>query len=92
MYLPISLSRKQTSANIYPTKGSAGFWWDVYHYGGRDEGTGHGGCPVAAGAKWILNKWVYSHNQWDRQGHAWMKPIVITSFSRLKIIEIIIDR
>ena len=61
-----SFFRSQAEALVYPTKGSAAFWWDIYHYGGRDQGTAHGGCPVAMGTKWILNKWVYSHNQWNR--------------------------
>ncbi len=24
----------------------------------------HGGCPVLVGSKWILNKWIYSFDQW----------------------------
>ena len=50
---------------VHPTKGSAAFWWDLTHQNLRDIGTKHGGCPVAVGSKWILNKWVYSYNQWN---------------------------
>jgi len=61
-----SFFQPPSSVTVHPTKGSAAFWWDLTHQNLRDQGTKHGGCPVAVGSKWILNKWVYSYNQWDK--------------------------
>ena len=51
---------------LQPTRGAAGFWFGLRDDGVRDDYAGHGGCPVIAGTKWILNKWINSFNQWDR--------------------------
>jgi len=56
-----------TQVTVWPTKGSAAFWFSLYTDGTRDPASSHGGCPVAVGSKWILNKWIYSFNNWDRQ-------------------------
>ena len=26
----------------------------------------HGGCPVIAGNKWIINKWIMTFAQWNK--------------------------
>ena len=41
---------------VWPTKGSAAFWFNLDRKGHRDPKTCHGGCPVLKGSKWILNK------------------------------------
>jgi prolyl 4-hydroxylase len=51
---------------VWPTKGSAAFWYDVDKKGYRDRDTLHGGCPVLQGTKWILNKWIYYFDQWPK--------------------------
>ena len=51
---------------LWPTKGAAGFWFGLYTDGKRDQYMLHGGCPVVIGSKWIVNKWVYTFNQWDK--------------------------
>jgi len=51
---------------VWPTKGSVAFWFSLLNDGRRDLGTSHGGCPVAVGAKWIFNKWIFSFNNWAR--------------------------
>ena len=56
-----------TEVTIRPTRGSAAFWFSLFTDGVRDPASSHGGCPVAVGDKWILNKWIYSFNNWDRQ-------------------------
>ena len=56
-----------TRVNIWPTRGSAAFWFSLYRDGVRDPASSHGGCPVAVGSKWILNKWIYSFNNWNKQ-------------------------
>ena len=51
---------------VWPTKGSAAFWFNLDRKGFRDRRTVHGGCPVLQGSKWILNKWVYYFDQVDK--------------------------
>eukprot|EP00094_Tigriopus_californicus_P006961 TCALIF_06702-PA protein Name:"Similar to P4HA2 Prolyl 4-hydroxylase subunit alpha-2 (Gallus gallus)" AED:0.31 eAED:0.31 QI:0/0/0/1/0/0/2/0/1029 len=51
---------------VWPTKGSAAFWYDLNLKGSRNIHTNHGGCPVLKGSKWILNKWVYYFDQYKR--------------------------
>ena len=49
-----------------PKKGSAVFWinLDAAHW--KDPRSTHGGCPVLKGTKWILNKWIFSFDQWKK--------------------------
>ena len=54
------------TTTIRPTRGAVAFWFSLLADGRRDPQTSHGGCPVAVGSKWIINKWVYSFNQWAR--------------------------
>ena len=49
---------------LEPRKGSAAFWINLTSCHKRDYRTKHGGCPVLKGSKWILNKWIYSWDQW----------------------------
>ena len=49
---------------IRPTKGSAAFWINLANCHQKDERAQHAGCPVLKGSKWILNKWIYSWEQW----------------------------
>ena len=51
---------------LWPTRGAAGFWWGLFSDGSKDLSATHGGCPVLAGSKWILNKWVMTFDQWNR--------------------------
>ena len=49
-----------------PVKGAASFWYDLTSEGYRDTTTQHGGCPVLKGSKWILNKWMYSFDNYEK--------------------------
>jgi prolyl 4-hydroxylase len=49
-----------------PKKGAAAFWYDLNAKGHRDLFTQHGGCPVLKGSKWILNKWIYYFDNWNK--------------------------
>ena len=49
-----------------PEKGAAAFWYDLTSEGYRDRSTAHGGCPVLKGSKWILNKWMYSFDNFAK--------------------------
>ncbi len=51
------------SQAVSPQKGSAAFWIDLERSGKRELRSSHGGCPVAVGSKWILNKWMYYYDQ-----------------------------
>ena len=51
---------------VWPTKGSVAFWFDTDKKGHRDQRTLHGGCPIIQGSKWILNKWLYFYDQFDK--------------------------
>ena len=51
---------------IMPKKGSAAFWYNLTSDGYRDPFTRHGGCPVLKGSKWILNKWMYSFDNFAK--------------------------
>ncbi|TRY73565.1 hypothetical protein TCAL_06704 [Tigriopus californicus] len=50
---------------VWPTKGSAAFWLDLTPIGFRDSRTLHAGCPILKGSKWILNKWIFSYDQFQ---------------------------
>jgi len=51
---------------VQPSKGSVAFWFGLDRKGYRDHALLHGGCPVLAGTKWIMNKWTYYYDQWER--------------------------
>ncbi|XP_042223975.1 prolyl 4-hydroxylase subunit alpha-2-like [Homarus americanus] len=53
----------RAGVTIWPKRGSAAFWWNLYRSGVGDENTRHGGCPVLHGSKWICNKWVHYNDQ-----------------------------
>eukprot|EP00095_Tigriopus_kingsejongensis_P001287 snap_masked-scaffold359_size197282-processed-gene-0.15 protein:Tk01287 transcript:snap_masked-scaffold359_size197282-processed-gene-0.15-mRNA-1 annotation:"prolyl 4-hydroxylase subunit alpha-2 isoform x2" len=48
---------------VWPTRGSAAFWLSLAPDGRRNIQTTHAGCPILKGSKWILNKWLYSYDQ-----------------------------
>ena len=44
---------------LWPTKGSAAFWYNLYPSGQGDYLTRHAACPVLVGSKWgefLINK------------------------------------
>ncbi len=49
---------------VWPSKGDAITWYNLWRNGQRDGLTWHGGCPVIKGSKWITNKWI----RWYYQG------------------------
>ncbi len=38
--------------SLWPQKGSAAFWYNLYPNGEGNEMTQHAGCPVLTGSKW----------------------------------------
>ena len=70
---------KEYEGTVQPTKGSAAFWMNLLSCHSKDSRSIHGGCPVLKGSKWILNKWIYSWDQWKNlpcylQPHATIHP------------------
>ena len=51
---------------IMPERGAAAFWYDLKSDLTRDEASLHAGCPVIKGNKWILNKWLYSYDNFHK--------------------------
>ena len=49
---------------LNPKKGSAAFWVNIFSCHRKDSRAIHAGCPVLTGSKWIVNKWMYSWDQW----------------------------
>ncbi|KAM6898281.1 prolyl 4-hydroxylase subunit alpha-1-like [Lycodopsis pacificus] len=50
-------------AAIWPKKGSAVFWYNLYPSGEGDYRTRHAACPVLVGNKWVSNKWIHERGQ-----------------------------
>ena len=48
---------------LWPKKGSAAYWWNLYRNGEGDMLTRHAACPVLVGSKWISNKWFHERGQ-----------------------------
>ena len=48
---------------LWPSKGSAAFWFNLHASGEGDYLTRHAACPVLAGTKWVCNKWIHERGQ-----------------------------
>ncbi|XP_034405767.1 prolyl 4-hydroxylase subunit alpha-2 isoform X1 [Cyclopterus lumpus] len=50
-------------AAIWPRKGTAVFWFNLFRSGEGDYRTRHAACPVLVGSKWVSNKWIHERGQ-----------------------------
>ncbi|XP_034540280.1 prolyl 4-hydroxylase subunit alpha-2-like isoform X2 [Notolabrus celidotus] len=50
-------------ASIWPRKGTAVFWYNLFKSGEGDYRTRHAACPVLVGSKWVSNKWIHERGQ-----------------------------
>ncbi|XP_073680274.1 prolyl 4-hydroxylase subunit alpha-2 isoform X2 [Garra rufa] len=50
-------------AVIWPRKGTAVFWYNLFKSGEGDYRTRHAACPVLVGSKWVSNKWIHERGQ-----------------------------
>uniref|UniRef100_A0AAR2KJ63 procollagen-proline 4-dioxygenase n=1 Tax=Pygocentrus nattereri TaxID=42514 RepID=A0AAR2KJ63_PYGNA len=50
-------------AVIWPRKGTAVFWYNLFRSGEGDYRTRHAACPVLVGSKWVSNKWIHERGQ-----------------------------
>ena len=75
----------QYEGTVQPTKGSAAFWVNLASCHTKDERAKHAGCPVLKGSKWILNRWIYSWEQW-KYWPCYLEPLqTIFSFSGIPL-------
>ena len=61
-----AFTSKNFEGTVEPIKGSAAFWMNLSSCHMKDARATHGGCPVLKGSKWIVNKWIYSWDQWKK--------------------------
>ncbi|XP_063784254.1 prolyl 4-hydroxylase subunit alpha-2 isoform X2 [Pseudophryne corroboree] len=50
-------------AAVWPRKGTAVFWYNLFRSGEGDYRTRHAACPVLVGSKWVSNKWFHERGQ-----------------------------
>ncbi|XP_019950609.1 prolyl 4-hydroxylase subunit alpha-1b isoform X2 [Paralichthys olivaceus] len=55
-------------AAVWPRKGTAVFWYNLFASGEGDYSTRHAACPVLVGNKWVSNKWIHE------RGQEWRRP------------------
>ncbi|XP_012939002.1 prolyl 4-hydroxylase subunit alpha-1 [Aplysia californica] len=48
---------------LFPKKGNAAFWYNLYKNGDGIYNTRHAACPVLVGTKWVANKWIHERGQ-----------------------------
>ncbi|CAL1543171.1 unnamed protein product [Lymnaea stagnalis] len=48
---------------LFPKKGNAAFWYNLYRNGEGIYNTRHAACPVLVGTKWVANKWIHERGQ-----------------------------
>ena len=61
---PTAFTKSNFEGILSPTRGSAAFWTNMLSCHKTDTRSNHAGCPVLMGSKWILNKWLFSWDQW----------------------------
>ncbi|XP_055380990.1 prolyl 4-hydroxylase subunit alpha-1-like [Condylostylus longicornis] len=49
--------------SVWPKKGSAAFWFNLFADGEGDLRTKHAACPVLTGSKWVANLWIHERGQ-----------------------------
>ncbi|XP_060097201.1 prolyl 4-hydroxylase subunit alpha-1 isoform X6 [Heteronotia binoei] len=53
----------EVGASVWPRKGTAVFWYNLFPSGEGDYSTRHAACPVLVGNKWVSNKWIHERGQ-----------------------------
>ncbi|XP_048843567.1 prolyl 4-hydroxylase subunit alpha-1a isoform X1 [Brienomyrus brachyistius] len=53
----------EVGAAVWPKKGTAVFWYNLFASGEGDYSTRHAACPVLVGSKWVSNKWIHERGQ-----------------------------
>ncbi|XP_066146817.1 prolyl 4-hydroxylase subunit alpha-1 isoform X1 [Euwallacea fornicatus] len=60
---------------LWPRKGTAAFWHNLFPSGEGDKRTRHAACPVLAGSKWVSNKWIHELGQEFRRQCTMERPL-----------------
>uniref|UniRef100_A0A4W6E873 procollagen-proline 4-dioxygenase n=1 Tax=Lates calcarifer TaxID=8187 RepID=A0A4W6E873_LATCA len=72
-------------AAVWPKKGTAVFWYNLYPSGEGDYRTRHAACPVLVGNKWVSNKWIHERGQeFRRLGNFSLHPLLSPPLSVLE--------
>ncbi|XP_043065089.1 prolyl 4-hydroxylase subunit alpha-2-like [Drosophila ficusphila] len=53
----------ELNITVFPSFGSALFWYNLDWKGNDHMKSMHTGCPVIVGSKWVVTKWVYDMGQ-----------------------------
>ncbi|BHF74746.1 Prolyl 4-hydroxylase, alpha polypeptide [Sparganum proliferum] len=53
----------RTGARVQPVERAAVFWYNLLRSGDGDVRSRHAACPVLAGSKWVMNKWIRERGQ-----------------------------
>ncbi|VDO15965.1 unnamed protein product [Rodentolepis nana] len=53
----------KTGSVARPVARSMVFWYNLLSSGDGDLRSRHGACPVLAGTKWVMNKWIRAAGQ-----------------------------
>ncbi|VDL98379.1 unnamed protein product [Schistocephalus solidus] len=53
----------RTGARVQPVERAAVFWYNLHRSGDGDVRSRHAACPVLAGSKWVMNKWIRERGQ-----------------------------
>ena len=57
---------KDHEGSLSSEKGAALIWFNLKPSGFPDENQWHGGCPVAAGMKFVVTRWFKQYHQWRK--------------------------
>nr|XP_008104883.1 PREDICTED: prolyl 4-hydroxylase subunit alpha-1 isoform X2 [Anolis carolinensis] len=64
----------EVGASVWPRKGTAVFWYNLFPSGEGDYSTRHAACPVLVGNKWVSNKWIHE------RGQEFRRPCTLSEF------------
>ena len=80
-----AFTTKNYEGILTPQKGSAGFWINLSSCHMKDLRAKHAGCPVLEGVKWIMNKWIYSFDQWKHWPCNLKKSVTFHPFNGMSL-------
>uniref|UniRef100_A0A8C9CCX8 Prolyl 4-hydroxylase subunit alpha-1 n=1 Tax=Phocoena sinus TaxID=42100 RepID=A0A8C9CCX8_PHOSS len=69
----------EVGASVWPKKGTAVFWYNLFASGEGDYSTRHAACPVLVGNKWVSNKWLHERGQEFRRPYFPFSPFFLKS-------------
>ncbi|EDS45526.1 prolyl 4-hydroxylase alpha subunit 1 [Culex quinquefasciatus] len=67
----------QLGLAVFPRKGSAILWYNLYRNGKGDRRTLHAACPVLSGSKWVANQWIHEYHQEFVRPVSWIRRVKV---------------